>query len=277
MDRLILDNGRIMGASLGSTSLTAQTVILATGGASYPGTGSTGDGYRFAEAVGHKVIPIRPALVPLTTAGNAAQKCQGLSLRNVSVTVWTDGKKTDTGFGEMLFTHFGVSGPIILTLSGKIVDSLRKKQQVQISIDLKPALDEQKLDFRLQRELSENGKKQIRNVMKNLLPSKLIPVILSKSDIDEFKECHQISGKERKKIKTLLKDLRFEISGYRSFKEAIITAGGIELNDIDSKTMMSKLIKNLYFAGEIIDLDAETGGYNFQAAWTTAFIAAKLN
>ena len=253
--------------------ISADNVILCTGGKSYPATGSTGDGYTIAKKSGHTIVPVRPSLVPLETSGDTAKELQGLSLKNVNASIWINGKKQKSEFGEMMFAHFGLTGPIILTLSRDVVDAFQNDYKVEISIDLKPALDEQKLDGRLQRELNENGKKQIRNVMKNLLPSKLIPVILSKSDIDEFKECHQISGKERKKIKTLLKDLRFEISGYRSFKEAIITAGGIELNDIDSKTMMSKLIKNLYFAGEIIDLDAETGGYNFQVAFSTGWLA----
>jgi len=252
-----------------------KSVILATGGKSYPATGSTGDGSAFAEKLGHRITKLQPALVPLKTEGNIAEKLQGLSLKNVNAILRLNGKKVKEEFGEMLFAHFGLTGPIILTLSRFAVEALDKKLSVEISLDLKPALDEQKLDARLQRELNENGKKQFGNVLKNLLPSKLIPVIAELSEIDLHKECNQVSGKERKRLRILLKDLRFKIKGHRGYKEAIITAGGIDTNEIEGKTMMSKLVKNLYFAGEIIDLDAETGGYNFQIAFSTGWLAGK--
>jgi hypothetical protein len=175
----------------------------------------------------------------------------------------------------MLFTHFGLSGPVILTLSRYVVNELRKNNEVEISIDLKPALDEPKLDARLQRDLNENGKKRFDNILKLWLPSKMIPVFIGLLGIDLAKECHQVTSKERKKILLLLKDLRFKISGHRSFKEAIITAGGINTKEIDPKTMESKIVKNLYFAGEIIDADADTGGYNLQIAWSTGWLAAE--
>ena len=256
-------------------TINTENVIIATGGKSYPATGSTGDGYIFAKELGHTINELRPALVPLKTEGNIAEKLQGLSLKNSNVSVWVNNKKTNSEFGELMFAHYGLTGPVILTLSKFAIDAFDKKNDVQISIDLKPALNEQKLDNRLQRELNENGKKQIRNVMRNLLPSKLIPVILELANIDQYKECNQISAKERKKIKTLLKDLRFKVSGHRSYKEAIVTAGGVSTNEIDSKTMMSKINKNLYFAGEVIDLDGETGGYNFQIAFSTGWLAGK--
>jgi len=252
-----------------------RALIVATGGASYPGTGSTGDGYRLAEAVGHQIVPIRPALVPLTTAGDAAQKCQGLSLRNASVTVWTDGKKTDQAFGEMLFTHFGVSGPIILTLSRPIVDALQARKRVQISIDLKPALDDAKLDARLRRDLDANGKKQFQSILKGLLPQKLIPVCLEITTIPAEKLCHQITAEERKRLRTWLKDFRLQVTGHRSFRQAIVTAGGVDLREVDPRSMASQLVKGLYFAGEVLDLDADTGGYNLQAAFSTGWLAGR--
>ena len=279
VEKILTENQTIKGvkANINGKSETINTtnVIIATGGKSYPATGSTGDGYKFAKELGHTINELRPALVPLKTEGNIAEKLQGLSLKNSNVSVWVNNKKTNSEFGELMFAHYGLTGPVILTLSKFAIDAFDKKNNVQISIDLKPALNEQKLDNRLQRELNENGKKQIRNVMRNLLPSKLIPVILELANIDQYKECNQISAKERKKTRILLKDLRFKVSGHRSYKEAIVTAGGVSTNEIDSKTMMSKIIKNLFFAGEVIDLDGETGGFNFQIAFSTGWLAGK--
>jgi len=198
-----------------------------------------------------------------------------LSLKNVTASLWVNGKKQAEEFGEMLFAHFGLSGPIILTLSRLAVDELRKNNKVEISIDLKPALDDQKLDARLLRDLNENGKKKIGTIFKLWLPGKLVPEMMELAEIDAEKECHQVAAKERKKIKTLMKDFRFKVTSARSFKEAIITAGGVNTSEIDSKTMESKIIKNLYFAGEVIDLDADTGGYNLQIAYSTAWLAAQ--
>ena len=275
VERLEMLDARLTGVAIYQAVLPAKAVIIATGGASYPGTGSTGDGYRLAEAAGHTLVPIRPALVPLTTAGNAAQKCQGLSLRNAAVSVWVAGKKTDQAFGEMLFTHFGVSGPIILTLSRNIVDALQAKQKVQISIDLKPALDEAKLDARLLRDLDANGKKQFHTVLKDLLPQKLIPVCLELTAIPPEKLCHQITADERRRLRTWLKDFRLEVTGHRSFRQAIVTAGGVDLGEVDPRTMASRRVAGLYFAGEVLDLDADTGGYNLQAAFSTGWLAGR--
>jgi len=250
-------------------------IIVCTGGKSYPATGSNGEFYKVIEKTGHKIEAVRPALVPLNTEGNTAEKLMGLSLKNVNASVWVNGKKAKEEFGEMLFTHFGLSGPIILTLSRFVVDELLKKSNIEISIDLKPALDEQKLDKRLVRDLNENGKKQVGNIFKLWLPSKLIPVFLEITKIDFSKQCHQISAKERKAIKVLMKNFKFKITGSRSFKEAIITAGGVSIKEIDSKTMQSKIVENLYFAGEVIDLDANTGGFNLQIAYSTAWLAAQ--
>ena len=253
----------------------ADNIIVCTGGKSYPATGSNGEFYKVIEKTGHTIETTRPALVPLNTEGNIAEKLMGLSLKNANASVWVNHKKAKEEFGELLFTHFGLSGPIILTLSRFVVDELQKKNNVEISIDLKPALDEQKLDKRLVRDLNENGKKQVGNIFKLWLPSKLIPMFLETLNIDYAKQCHQISAKERKAIKVLMKNFKFKITGSRSFKEAIITAGGVSTKEIDSKTMESKLINNLYFAGEVVDLDANTGGFNLQIAYSTAWLAGE--
>lgn len=253
----------------------ADAVVVATGGASYPGTGSTGDGYRLAKSVGHTIVPIRPALVPLETSGNIASRLQGLSLRNVTARVLVDGKKRAEQFGEMLFTHFGLSGPIILSLSKQVVDALRLGQSVTVSIDLKPALDERKLDARLLRDLDRFGKRQFRTLLKELLPSKLIPVCIDLTSIPPHKVGHQITAQERKRLRSWLKDFRLEVTGHRSFSEAIITAGGIETQEIDPRTMASRLVEGLYFAGEVLDIDADTGGYNLQAAFSTGWVAGR--
>jgi hypothetical protein len=255
--------------------LRADAVIVATGGASYPGTGSTGDGYRLAESVGHTIVPIRPALVPLETAGDVAPRLQGLSLHNVNVRLWINGKKQAEAFGEMLFTHFGVSGPIILSLSGRIVDALRQGRRVTLSIDLKPALDERKLDARLLRDLDAHGKRQFRTLLKDLLPSKLIPVCTDLTSISPYKVGHQITAQERKRLRTWLKDFRLEVTGHRPLAEAIITAGGVDVREIDPRTMASRLVDGLYFAGEVLDVDADTGGYNLQAAFSTGWLAGR--
>ena len=273
VEKLFVENDAIQGIQANGQKFIARHIILATGGNSYPATGSNGEGYELARRVGHSIVKVRPALVPLETEGNVAQKLQGLTLKNVKTTVWVENKKTDEAFGEMIFTHFGLSGPIILTLSRIVVDELHKNNNVEITIDLKPALDEQKLDRRLLRDLNEHGKKKISNVFRYLLPKTMIPVFFDLLGLDPEKECHQISSKERKQIRYLLKNLRFRITNHRPFKEAIITAGGISTKEISSKTMESKVVKGLYFAGEIINLDAETGGYNLQIAYSTGWLA----
>jgi len=253
----------------------ADKVILCTGGCSYPATGSNGEGYKLVRPLGHTIESVMPALVPIETAGSLAGRMQGLSLKNVKAMVWVNGRKFKEAFGEMLFTHFGLSGPIILTLSRFVVDELRKGNKVELSIDLKPALAEQKLDARLQRDLNENGKKHLDNMFKDWLPAKMIPVFVDLLQLNPDKQCHQVTSKERRKILLLMKEMRFMVTGHRSFNEAIITAGGISTKEIDPRTMESKIVKNLYFAGELIDLDADTGGYNLQIAWSTAWLAAQ--
>jgi predicted Rossmann fold flavoprotein len=273
VEKLLEEGGIIQGVIANGQEFKAARVILATGGKSYPATGSNGEGYELARSVGHTITPVRPSLVPLETDGNVAQQLQGLNLKNVRASVWVDDKKRGEDFGEMIFTHFGLSGPIILTLSRIVVDALHQKSRVEVSIDLKPALDEQKLDMRLLRDLDESGKKRISNLFRNWLPSSMIQVFMELLGIDPEKEGHQVSSKERKKIRNLMKNFRFKITGHRSFKEAIITAGGVPTSEISSKTMESKLVPGLYFAGEMIDLDAETGGYNLQIAYSTGWLA----
>ena len=253
----------------------ADAVIVATGGASYPETGSTGDGYQLAELAGHSIVQIRPALVPLETRGDIAQRLQGLSLRNVKVQVRVDGKKRGQGFGEMIFTHFGVSGPVVLSLSRQVVDALRLGQKVELSIDLKPALDHGKLDARLLRELDAHGKQHFRTLLKELLPRKLIPVCMDLVDIFPGKVGHQITTRERKRLRIWLKDFRLQVNAYRPFKEAVVTAGGVNTREVEPRTMASRIVENLYFAGEVLDVDADTGGYNLQAAFSTGWVAGR--
>jgi predicted Rossmann fold flavoprotein len=279
--RLLVEEGRVVGVQVGGGSRApgqvyrAGAVILATGGASYPATGSTGDGYRLAESVGHNIVPIRPALVPLETAGDVAPRLQGLSLRNVAVRLQVDGKKRAEGLGEMLFTHFGVSGPLVLSQSRQAVDALQRGQEVTLCIDLKPALDERKLDARLLRDLDTHGKRQFRTLLKDLLPQKLIPVCIDLTGIPPHKVAHQITAQERQRLRRWLKDFRLEVTGHRSFAEAIITAGGVDTRQVDPRTMASRLVKGLYFAGEVLDVDADTGGYNLQAAFSTGWVAGR--
>jgi len=273
VEKLHIEDNSIYGLQANGNMFYSDKVILSAGGNAYPATGSDGDGYKLARQAGHKIVPVRPALVPLETEGKKAQKLEGLKLKNVNAIVWVNGKKVKEAFGEMVFMKYGLSGPIILTLSRTVVDELNKGSQVEVTIDLKPALDEQKLDRRLLRELDQNGKKKISNIFPNLLPSAMILVFIEALGIDPDKECHQVSSKERKNIRHLLKNFSFKVTGFRSFKEAIITAGGVPTNEISPKSMESKLVNGLYFAGELIDLDAETGGYNLQIAYSTGWLA----
>ena len=274
--RLIVQDGRVVGVTLRSgRTERAGAVIVAAGGASYPTTGSSGDGYKMARVVGHTITPIRPALTPLETAGDIAPRLQGLSLKNVRVRARWGGKTQAEAFGEMLFTHFGVSGPIILGLSRQIVDALRDGQNVELSINLKPALDEKKLDARLRRDLDRFGKRQYRTLLKELLPLKLIPVCIDLTNIASERVGHQLTAQERKRLRVWLQDFRLTVTGHRPLKEAIVTAGGVSVAEIDPRTMASRLRPGLYFAGEVIDIDADTGGYNLQAAFSTGWVAGR--
>jgi predicted Rossmann fold flavoprotein len=283
VERLLIEGDRVAGVEVARNPVSpekpgfyhAPAVVIATGGASYPATGSTGDGYRLAESVGHTIVPIRPALVPLETAGGIAERLQGLSLRNAAVRLRIDGQQQADAFGEMLFTHFGVSGPMILYLSKLAVDALRAGQKVELSIDLKPALDHKTLDARLLRDLDAQGKKHFQNLLKGLLPSKLIPVCIDLTGITAHTPAHQITAEERTRLRKCLKDFRLKVTGHRPFEEAIVTAGGVALDEIDPRTMESRLMKGLYFAGEVLDIDANTGGFNLQAAFSTGWVAGR--
>lgn len=272
--KIIHENGMAKGVVLDTgAEFRSDKVILATGGRSYPATGSTGDGFRMAIEIGHKVHPTLPALVPLETEGTLAESMQGLSLKNVEATLWADNKKIRSMFGEMLFTHYGLSGPIILDLSRDAVIAMRENKFVEITIDHKPALDEQKLDARLLRELDFHGRSKLKSMLKNLMPMTMILPFCQYSDCDPEKYCNQISGIERKRMLRGLKEMRFSISGNTGWNDAIITSGGIDLKEVNPTTMESKIIAGLYFAGEILDLDAATGGYNLQIAWSSGHVA----
>lgn len=264
-------------------NLYADKIILATGGATYPLTGSTGDGYKMAKQLGHTVTKIKPSLVPLTASKGSikiCQKLQGLSLRNVAIRLMDveKNKKIYEDFGEMIFTHFGVSGPTILSSSAhllryKNVEELLANGKIVLEIDLKPALSEQQLDLRIQRDFSANKNKEFKNSLDALLPQKLIPVIVDLSGIDEDRKVNEVTKEERLKLVELLKKFNVTISGFRPLEEGIITAGGINVKEINPKTMESKIVEGLFFAGEIIDVDAYTGGFNLQIAYSTGYTA----
>ena len=266
---------RVAGAVLQDREkVEAGAVIVATGGASYPKTGSTGDGYRLAEQVGHTIVPVRPALVPLVIAGAEPRAMMGLSLRNVEAGLLLDGHEFAREFGEMLFTHYGVSGPIILTLSGPAVQRLGQGR-LEMSINLKPALSAEKLDARLMRDLDRHGKRSYRNLLKGLLPLKMIDVFAARSGIPPDKPGHQITAGERGRLRELLQDFRLTIVGHRPLEEAIVTAGGVDVREVDPRTMASRLAEGLYFAGEVLNVQADTGGYNLQAAFSTGYVAGQ--
>jgi predicted Rossmann fold flavoprotein len=252
----------------------AKAVVVATGGASYPQTGSSGDGYGLAEEVGHAIIPIRPALVPLVIAGAEPRAMMGLSLRNVRVRLLLDGKEFAREFGEMLFTHYGVSGPIILTLSGPAVSRLGQGR-LEMSVNLKPALSAEILDARLRRDLDRYGRRSYRNLLKGLVPQTMIDVIVARTGIPPDKPGHQVTAAERQELRELLHDFRLLVVGHRPLEEAIVTAGGVDTREIDPRTMASRLARGLYFAGEVLDVQADTGGYNLQAAFSTGYVAGR--
>ena len=255
------------------TEIPCESVVVSTGGLSYPQTGSTGDGLAFAKDLGHHVTDLFPSLIPLLVKEDYIKELQGLSLKNVAIKVTVDHKSIYDDFGEMLFTHYGLSGPIVLSASFFISDHLKKKKDIKFSIDLKPALSEEDLDRRVLKDFNEKLNKQYKNALDALLPQKLIPVIIKLSKIDENKEVNQISKEERKQLVSLLKNLEFTITGTRPISEAIVTSGGISLKEVNPKTMESKLIQGLYFAGEVMDLDAFTGGFNLQIAFSTGHAA----
>ncbi|MBT7701052.1 MAG: NAD(P)/FAD-dependent oxidoreductase [Verrucomicrobia bacterium] len=275
VDQLLLAHGRIEGVRCGAEEIRGDAVILATGGASYPATGSSGDGYALARAVGHKVMTPRPALVPLETAGTAAARLEGLSLRNMRVTLLVDGGKQHEAFGELTFTAFGVTGPVILTLSGEAVAALQAQRKVELLIDLKPALDAEKLDRRLQRDLEARADEPLRSLMRGLLPKPLVGVCLQAVGLPSHRRGSSVTAHDRKKLGAWLKAYRLPVTGHRPFEEAIITAGGVDTREIDPTSMASLRCAGLYIAGELLDVQADTGGYNLQAAFSTGWLAGR--
>lgn len=269
-------SGKRAGGVLLSSGRTvdADAVIVATGGISYPATGSTGDGYRFAREAGHQVTKLSPSLVPLETEGDAAQQMQGLSLRNVEVSIYDGKKELYREFGEMMFTHFGVTGPLILTASSQIQKQLGNRP-LRMEIDLKPALSMEQLDARILREFEAAKNKQFKNVLGALFPSRMIPVMVRRCGIEAEKVIHDITKEERKRLAELTKCFPLTVTGLRDYNEAIITRGGVSVKEIDPATMQSKIVPGLYFAGEVLDLDAVTGGFNLQIAWSTGYAAGR--
>ena len=274
--KIVTKDNVVTGVVTTKDSYACEAVIIATGGASYPLTGSTGDGYRLAEGVGHSITDIRPSLVPIVTEESWVKDIMGLSLRNVEVSIVSKGKVQAKMFGEMMFTHFGVTGPTILSLSHTVGKLLRKKKTapIAVSINLKPALTAEVLDKRLQKDFDLYSKKQLANGMKDLLPSNLIPIIISLAKLDPAKPINQITKEERQQLCHVLQHMTLTVKGLRPVEEAIVTAGGISLKEFNPKTMESKLVKGLYGAGEVLDIDAFTGGYNLQAAFSTGYVAA---
>lgn len=250
-----------------------DALIIATGGKSYPVTGSTGDGYEFAKRLGHTITKLTPALVPFNAKEEYVKELQGLSLRNIAVTIMDGNKEVYSDFGELLFTHFGVSGPTVISASSKLT-SLINERQLMLFIDLKPPLDEKHLDERILRDFGQNINKSIKNALDGLYPKKMIPVIIGLSGINENKKVNEISKGERAKLVELTKRFPVTLIGLRGYNEAIITQGGVNVKEINPATMESKIVKNLYFAGEVMDVDAVTGGFNLQIAWSTAYAAA---
>jgi predicted Rossmann fold flavoprotein len=273
VDSLIIEAGKICGVKAGDRVFTAESVILATGGASYPATGSSGDGYRLAADAGHNIIDIRPALVPLEVSEKVVRDLAGLALRNIRMRVIIDGREAEEQFGELTFENYGVSGPVVLTASGRIVDALRAGKGVVISLDLKPGLSDQKLENRLVRDFAKRGREPMSSLLRGLMPRQLVRPCLRGCKIQGHRTGSSMHAEERKKLKAWLKDFRLTITGHRPWSEAIVTAGGVDTREINPVTMESKKIKGLYIAGELLDIQADTGGYNLQAAFSTGHLA----
>lgn len=273
---LLMKDGCLMGVLLshGNKSVQADAVILATGGLSYPSTGSTGDGYQLAKAAGHTVTSLSPALVPFICAEEDVKSLQGLSLKNIEVTIYNGKKVLWKEFGEMLFTHFGVSGPVVLSASSYAAKAI-KKGPLSMTIDLKPALTKEQLDSRVLRDFAEARNKQFKNALSHLYPAKLIPVMIVRSAIDPEKQVNEVTAEERRRLVELTKAFPVTLTGLRGFNEAIITQGGVSVKEVNPSTMESKLMPGLYFAGEVLDLDGVTGGFNLQIAWSTGMLAGR--
>lgn len=274
---ILVESGKAFGVIMSDGSkLFADKVILATGGLSYPTTGSTGDGYIFASKNGHTIVKTTPSLIPIITKEEWVKSLQGLSLKNVELKLLSEGKCVYKDLGEMLFTHFGVSGPLVLSLSSFYDIECEKRKSTELFLDLKPGLSEDELDKRVLKDFEKYSNKQFKNSLDDLLPKTLIPVIVDLSGIDPYKAVNEVTKEERKKMVNLLKNLKMTPVGTGPIQEAIITRGGVNVKEINSSTMESKLVKNLYFAGEIIDVDAMTGGFNLQIAWSTGYLAGNV-
>ena len=273
-EKLLEQDGKIVGIQTDEGRIDCKAVILATGGVSYQATGSTGDGHRMAQEVGHTIVELKPSLVPLESSDEFCARMQGLALKNVTFTVKNKKKKVVyQEQGELLFTHFGISGPLVLSASAHMRDF--EKDEYQCAIDLKPALDEATLDARLVRELSENANKDMNNLMGALAPRMLVPVLLERADIPGEKKAHDVTKQERRRLLELFKSFSVQITGPRPVNDAIITAGGVKVSEVDPKTMASKKVEGLYLAGELLDVDAYTGGFNLQIAWATGRAAGE--
>lgn len=274
---LIIEEGRVTGVRAGGRVFRCDACIIAVGGCSYPATGSSGDGYTLAAQAGHTIITPKPSLVPLETAGDECRRMQGLSLRNIAITVSDrKGREVYTDFGELLFTHFGLSGPVILSASSH----MREAEGHTVTIDLKPALSPEQLDARIQRDFAQNPNRDIHNCLGGLLPSGMIPIVIERSGIPGSTKVNSVTREQRLALAALLKRMEFEVTAFRPVEEAIVTSGGVKTGEIDPKTMASKLVEGLYFAGEVIDVDAHTGGFNLQIALATgrcAGLAAAAN
>ena len=273
VESLLINQNRVKGVRLSDREVYADAVIVTCGGLSYPTTGSTGDGYSFAKSVGHSITPLLPSLVPLVCEDDDIPELQGLSLKNIAIHVIDNNsnKEIYDDFGEMMFTHFGVTGPVILSASAHMRQMSPKRYSIEI--DLKPALDEETLDKRILRDLKEFTNKDIINSMAKLLPKKLIPVVLERAGIDPHIKCNTLTAAKRHDLLSVLKRFTVTIHSFRPIKEAVVTHGGVDVKDIDPRTMQSKLVDNLYFAGEVLDLDAYTGGFNLQIAYSTGRLA----
>jgi predicted Rossmann fold flavoprotein len=283
VEQLLVEERSVTGVRGRGRTLGASAVILATGGASYPRTGSNGDGYRLAAEVGHHIVPVRPALVPLVTQESWVSQLQGLTLRNVQVSLYVNNVPVARELGDLLFTHFGVSGPTVLTLSKQAVDALPRRSgteylpqsPVRLSINLKPGMSSQELDQRLQKDLDSLGRRQLHSVLAELLPQRMIDVFLNLSGLPASKPGHQVTAAERRQLVTMLQDLGITVIGSRPIAEAIVTAGGVGTDEINPRTLESRLVQGLFFCGEVMDVDADTGGYNLQAAFSTGYLAGE--
>ena len=271
VEDLIVENNKIVKVIVNGKSIEIENVIIATGGLSYPVTGSDGDGYKFAKKMGHKITKLYPSLVPLKTAEKWCSQLQGLSLKNIELNIFINNKSIYKGFGEMMFTHFGITGPLVLKASRSLIG--KYNQNINGYIDLKPALTEKELDNRILRDFEKFINKSFKNSLDELLPQKIIPIIIKLSNIDENKKVNSVTKDERKKLCDIIKRLPITITGDNGYNEAVVTAGGVCVDEIDPSTMKSKIIENLYFAGEVIDVDSYTGGFNLQIAFSTGYLA----